>query len=316
VSKASDNVASSIYEPFITGKGRRNINSGVITTRRIQNFYERILMELCINRFDWTGITDDPKVGISVRFMELTLMRFGLSVVFKENTTGKIIAMQGTPSGQMNWIQDPISFSVVGPLFGMKTLKADNCVPVWANFMRRSDMDIVSIYSQRLAELDMSIIINSKNARRTRVAFTNENQKLSMTNINRQIDEGTALVTLNMDQYSGETMANVLGTIDLGVDPDTITNLHILRTRIWGECMGMLGFDFANQDKKERLVAAEVDANNSQVDGMRFVNLNARKEAAMKINRKYGTNIDVDYHITTETSKAAADAMPNVGGFE
>lgn len=321
-----DAVMQGFYEPFLNGpNGVRNKNTGILTTERIEQLYIRILMELCMNRFKWTGIEDspdddpmipsgDPRVGISVRFMELTLMRYGLAVVFKEYSTGKIIAMQGTPSGQLNWIQDPVRFTVIGPHFGGKSIRADQCVPVWANYLRQSDMDIVLLYARRLAELDMSLIINARNARRTRVAFTNENQKLTAANINRQIDEGTALVQLNMELYNGENMSSILGSVDLGVDPDVLTELHTYRTRIWGECMGLLGFDFANQDKKERLVASEVDANNSQVDGMRAVNLNARKNACMKINRMFGTNINVEYHVTTETSSIAPPPPPVVGG--
>lgn len=317
--KRPDDVWNGFYEPFLNGNGRRNRNTGQVTTELIESLYRRILMELAMNRFKWTGIEADPdagdigdeRVGISVRFMELTLMRFGLSVVFKEFSTGKIIAMQGTPSGQLNWIQDPVRFTIVGPHFGSKSLRADQCVPVWANYLRTSDMDIVTLYARRMAELDMSLIINARNARRTRTAFTNENQKLTAVNINRQIDEGTALIQLNADVMNNETIGNVLGTVDLGVDPDQLINLHVFRTRLWGECMGLLGFDFANQDKKERLVAAEVDANNSQVDGMRAVNLNARKAACRKINKMFGTNINVEYHVTTETS---AIAPPAVGG--
>src|SRR5699024_8940304 len=76
----------------------------------------------------------------------------------------------------------------------------------------------------------------------------------------------------------------MLSALDLGVEPDSIEKLHILRTRIWNECMGLLGIDNANQDKKERLVADEVDANSDKVALSRAVNLKSRQNAAEQIN--------------------------------
>jgi hypothetical protein len=300
---------------------------------QIERMYQRILMDLCMNRFKWTGAED---TGISVRWLEMTLLRFGLAIVFQPPALDRIIAIQGAPAGNWNYIQDPTAYTVMGnnlsPLkMSGNTLSVSDkidketgeilqkgCVPIWSNYMRVPDLDIIEIYSKRLAQLDRSIEINSMSARRTRVAFANENQRLSVVNINRQIDAGESLIQVNADLYQDGSLDAIIKAMDLGVDPDTIEKLHILRTRIWGECMGFLGFDFANQDKKERLVASEVDANNSQVDGMRFVNLNARRDACQLINKKFGTSIGVEYHITSETSVAMTPPPPpaSVGGAE
>jgi hypothetical protein len=64
--------------------------------------------------------------------------------------------------------------------------------------------------------------------------------------------------------------------------------------------MGYLGIDNANQDKKERLVADEVDANDSQTSLMRNVNLQARQEACLLINKIYGLDVWVEYNTEVE----------------
>lgn len=300
--------ADYVYDTF--RNDNRN-NPSMARTAIIEQMYIRVLFDLCMNRFKWTGAED---TGISVRFMELTLLKFGLAVVFKEDSIDKVIAVQGAPSGQWNWIQDPIAYTVYGNLMRSKMISTRDCVPVWSNYMRRPDTDIIYIYAKRLAEIDRTIEINMASARRNKVAFVTENQRLSMVNINRQLDQGESFVQLNIDTFQDGTLDSALKAVDLGVDPDSIEKLHILRTRLWGECMGFLGFDFANQDKKERLVASEVDANNSQVDGMRFVNLNARRDACQLINKKYDLNLGVEYHITSETSDAAIPAAPELTG--
>jgi len=84
--------------------------------------------------------------------------------------------------------------------------------------------------------------------------------------------------------------------LDLGINEHALEKLHIVRTRLWSECMGLLGINNANQDKKERLVASEVDANDDQVSSMQYVNLNARRQACHMINARYGLDVSVEYN--------------------
>src|SRR5699024_8986379 len=131
----------------------------------------------------------------------------------------------------------------------------------------------------------------------TRYVVADENQRLSMTNIQRQADEG--------QQWIGISGANPIDTgqvqaVDLGIDKDLLMNLHILRTRRWAECMGLLGIDNSNNDKKERLVEAEVDSNKDQTSMMRLVNLKARRQAADQINQAYGLDVSVEYSTDRE----------------
>ena len=73
--------------------------------------------------------------------------------------------------------------------------------------------------------------------------------------------------------------------------------------------MTLLGIESANQDKKERLVSSEVDANDDQTSMMRYVNLNERREAVKKINKHYKLNIEVEY-FTDEERKAMMQGTP------
>jgi hypothetical protein len=80
--------------------------------------------------------------------------------------------------------------------------------------------------------------------------------------------------------------------------------------------MGMLGINGANQDKKERLVAAEVGANDEQVQASRNVALNARQFACEQINQLWGLNVSVDFKTpppvpgAEETAAAGGEQEP------
>jgi len=98
--------------------------------------------------------------------------------------------------------------------------------------------------------------------------------------------------------------------LDLGINPDSLEKLHILRTRKWNECMTLLGIDNANQDKKERLVASEVDANDGQIQSSAGVALNARQHAAEEINRRWPMlklSVEFDPDITGQMESAIDD---------
>lgn len=182
-------------------------------------------------------------------------------------------------------MDNPISYTLSGP--GMEQhfqgvqLAINKCVPIWPNYYRRTDWDIISTYSRKLAKIDRTIEINLDSARRTKVLVYDENTRLSAENINRMIDAGEASVRVKSD------LTGMVTALDLGVDPKSIETLSVVRGRLWSEAMGLLGINNANQDKKERLVESEVSANDDQIDNMRFVNLNARQEACLRMRKMF-----------------------------
>jgi hypothetical protein len=160
--------------------------------------------------------------------------------------------------------------------------------------MREPDLDIITLYSHKLAKFDRTIEIAADNMRKTKVvAASNENERLSVMNALKSIVQGDEAVFVT---DGGAAMISNMQVLDLGVDAMTLPNLMIARSKLWNECMGLLGINNANQDKKERLVAAEVGANDEQVEATRRIALNARQQAAKEIGRVFGVTVTVDYY--------------------
>lgn len=296
--------SDSYYHEFLFGEsGQFNFKTNPNVNREIiiERMYTRILTELATNRFKWSGL---PK-SVNLRYLEMQLFYRALAVFFYDTGTERFLALAGSPAGHINMMQEPTAFQVYGSNYVGKTIGARNCVPIWANYLRMPDTDIIRIFAERMANIDRTIEINLKNARRSKVAFVTENTALSVDNIVKQIDEGTPYIK------ASRSMENVITAVDLGVEPHTIEKLSIIRARTWGECMTLLGIDNANQDKKERLVASEVDANDDQVNSTRWVNLNSRRTAAEQINDKYpGLNVTVDYNADIQTE------LPAIGDYD
>jgi hypothetical protein len=295
VSKKTDGVMEHLYKPELMNVGRHASNQAQNQFNDLYRMYHNQLTELCVNRFDWQGLPPE----IDPRFLEMTLFRNALSVFYYDNRYERFLSLRGSSAGAWNMYDNPTGFQVVGNAFVGRYIPASHCVPIWANYTRRPDTDIVRIYARKLANLDLTIEINSDNARRGKVFAIPENQKLSAQNYVDQINRGEPIIFVNSAAFD-PTADGSLTALDLGVNPDTIINLDILHARVWGRVMGLLGIDNANQDKRERLVAAEVQANDGQVENMRRVNLNAREQACQQINDMFGLNVSVRFHVDGE----------------
>lgn len=265
-----------------------------------QNMYARHLIELCVNRFEWVGLpeTVDP------RFLELTLMQRALTVFFKDEgskdrgftNTGEFFCLPAAGGGMLN-IQDvPTHFQVTAQngLFNARLSavgKDRECVPIWANYMRHPEMDKVALFSQKLAEVDRTIEIAEMNLRKTRIVQVPENKRLTYTNLMRQHEEGVPVI------YGVESLNAIesIESLDISSDAGAVSTLWDAKNQRWNECMTMLGINNANQDKKERLVSAEVGANDEQVQATRNIALNSRQYACEQINEVFGLNVSVDF---------------------
>ena len=94
---------------------------------------------------------------------------------------------------------------------------------------------------------------------------------------------------------SGYNLTDSIHALDLGLHPQTIETVRLEKNQVWNECMTMLGIQSANQDKKERLVADEVGANNGQMIAARKALLKPRREAVDRINQMFNLNISVEW---------------------
>src|SRR6185312_950112 len=179
-------VTSDFYAPFLATGQPFAYNPVNVETAQLQSMYIRVLQELSANRFKWDGMPPT----IDERFLELELMRSGLVVFYYAKEYRRYLALKATGFGKNNMYDNPTSFHVTGGGHIQKTLKPTECVPIYSNYLRVPDMDIVQIYARKLAQIDRTIEINSTNMRQSKIIVSTESERLSMVNIAKQIDEG------------------------------------------------------------------------------------------------------------------------------
>lgn len=280
--KNTDGVHYNVYSKF-------KPNSGLNRQRDYYNFYYNQLEELAINRFKWTGLPDT----IDRRFLEVTLFRHGLSVFYFDTDFDRFLALRGAGVGQINMYDNPTQFAVHGGTgIVNKQLNPDECVPIYSSYNRKVEMQTIELFASELAEISTTISINIKGMRNTHIITVPENKRLSYVNLMKQIREGDPIIW-GTDSLSPDEYMNVF---NLGIDKEYVLNLQVAKQKIWNECMQHLGINNANQEKKERLISGEVDANDEQVEQSKTAALNARKYAVEQINKRYGLNVCVEWN--------------------
>jgi len=256
------------------------------------NMYYELLMLMATSIYEWVNLPE----SIDQRFLEITLFNRGLALFFFDDRFNAFLATQATPQGKINMYNNPVAFHAFASNGYNKHLKASECVPIWSNFLRRPDINAVRIYARRLADIDRAVDVNL-NAQKTPIFIAvSESQRLTVINLVKQYT-GNEPIILGADGILDPSQMQY-------ISPDApyiVDKLLTDKGKIWNEIMTILGINNANMDKRERLVADEVNANTGQVEANRLVHLNSRRFACEEINRKYDLNVDVMHRTDFES---------------
>lgn len=283
--------------------------------------YIRILTELSCNRFKWTGLP----ASIDERFLELTLFNQALAVFYYEDRFARYLCQRATSSGPVNQYDNPTTFTVTGngsanlnrtlhagnqweeyvevstdEETGIETsakkyrLIAAECVPIWGNYLRVPDKDIVYVFAQRLAKIDQVIMNNLEAMDYTTIVAVPEEKRHTYMNVLKERRSGKPI--LFGVEGLGTDIENSIKAWPVAPDKDIPLNLQISKSRIWNECMTLLGINNANMDKKERVVSNEVESNDDQVVSNRGIALNSRKIAVEQIRARFKLSLDVGWN--------------------
>lgn len=299
--------SNSFYDPFRT-------NPQTDRTLVVERMYMRLLTEWAATRFKWVNLPDT----IDPRFIEQELFYKAFVLFYFDPRFDRHLAVRGAIQGPMNIYDNPTKFRTIGiATYASIDLESDTCVPIWGSYSRLPSRDIVLVYARRLAQLDISIEINAKNMRMNKIVKVEESQRLTMVNALRSLDEGN--IVFGTDALNMEA----IDTLDLGVQPANLAALRDEKNQVWNEAMTLLGITNSNQDKKERLVAAEATGSDGQVLAARNSEMKPRQEACNQINRLWpdlnvSVEWDLDAHdeIDNENSEVAADGDGEVAQLD
>lgn len=264
------------------------------------NFYLDRLTELSISMFDWQNLPD----SVDARFLERTLFLNGCAVFFRDEDLtddmlegkdlGTLLALPVMINGTWDVYNVPLRRRAYATNGYQKELTNKDSVVIYNNMLRTNSINPCKLYAKRLWNLDRTIDVNA-NAQKTPILIqATEEQRLTLLNLYQQWDGNEPVIfgTNNLD-------VNALKSISTGA-PFVANDLYELRNQIWNEALTYLGISNVNNLKRERMITDEVQRNQGGTMASRYSRLEARREAAKKINSMFGTNIEVYYKDDTK----------------
>jgi hypothetical protein len=252
-------------------------------------YYQR-LTDYALSMFEWKGLPD----SINRRFLELTILYQGRAVFFEDPNLG-YLAMPVNYGGVINYYHEPTNYKAYSIDY-QRDLDLNTGVIIWNNFSRTSIMPIIQEYARRLYMVERAMDVNIQTQKFPVVFLTDESQRLTMQNLMEQFDGNEPFIFGNKTGFNPDSVQ----ALQTGI-PFVADKLMEYKHNLWNEAMTFLGIGNAKQDKKERLVEAEVSSNDEQIQSSRFVMLQARQYACELINKMFpDLNISVDFKLNQE----------------
>lgn len=260
-------------------------------------YYNR-LRDYAMNLFEWKGLPD----SINVRFLENTMIDEGRCIFFKDDSLG-YLALPVQYGGQVNVYNEPTSYKAVTIHYN-KDLTPDNAVIIWGMYSRLTMHHIISAFARRLYQVERTMDVNIQAQKTPVLILADESQRLTMQNAYMQYDGNEPFIFGNKSGFDKDAI-QVFKTDA----PFVSDKLQEYKHNLWNEAMTFLGVGNAKQDKRERLVSDEVKANDEQIQGARYIMLNARQDACKEINKMFGLNVSVDFKLNVHDEVEDQDGL-------
>lgn len=247
--------------------------------------YLNRLTELAISMFEWKNLPDT----VDERYLELHLFETGCVVYFQDDILGDL-CLDSITNGKLSVYGDPLlRRAYSGYNNYQKLVSYKDSVIIWNNLLHTNSILDVKMFARRLYNIDRIIDVNA-NAQKTPVLLQgSEKQRLTLLNLYKEYDGNAPFIfgDKNLDINSLKAFSTNA--------PYVCDKLYQLKTQIWNEALTYLGISNINIQKKERLITDEVTRNQGGTIASRYSRLESRRKAVKKINKMFGTNIEVNY---------------------
>lgn len=273
-----------LYEPICKSSvelGAPTYWQTAAKNRREVQMYRDWILNLAMQRYEWIGLpeTCDP------RYLEWILATQGVATIANIDPLGWL-STQATTSGTPNIYDNPTRWESIGNNGHHAPVTPENGVLVWSNTLRFPEWNFIDIYANRLAHYDIALEANLTQQMIPWIISGPYEREADMINMVKQAAGGEpAVIGLkSINEVDVQLMAT-----PVDFKGEEIQNA---KARTWGEVYTFLGID--NLDRKgERMIEDEVNANNDPVNKRLLDGLSARRQAANKLNERFGLDIIV-----------------------
>lgn len=271
-----------------------------VKNTRLQRYFRKYLLQKAISVFKWTLPEEWDK-----DYFLYTLYMLGFVSIFYTDRYG-VICQQCSPGGY-NLYYRPSYVVVSNPLLPKSlTLNIDrDCALVKLQPDYSSILDIVGYYADQLALASEALGVNLVNTK-SGVVFGAENKAQAETfkKMFDNLSEGDPATVI------GKNLLNDDGTPtwfpftqhikESYVASDILSDMRKIEAMFDTE----IGIPNANTDKRERLIADEVNANNVETATRCELWLESIRTGFKKANDMFGLQLAVDWRVNPQTDIA------------
>lgn len=270
--------------------GNYNIMSFDSMAKQLNNltftFYYNWLMQMARSLFVYKGLPE----GIKSEWIEKFLYYEGECAFFKDKIIGEMVT-KCTDYGGYNNYDEPVKLRVYGTNYQAKELtNGKDVVMIKNNVERIPTSKAIKLFAWRLTEATRTIDVNITAQKTPIIIRCTDKQKNTLKQMFQQYNDNEIKIMVDKSLDPTSEIFEVLKTNA----PIVFDKLQLQKHAIWNEVMTFMGINNANQDKKERLVDDEVQANNEQVEYSANTMLQTRKQACEEINKMFKLNISVE----------------------
>lgn len=249
--------------------------------------YKRQLLTLAENVFEFKNLPN----FIDTAYMNKQLLRNGGIAFFKDEfISDEPIALPYTNVGKLDVYGRPTQIEVISRNGYTRTLNQDEFVIMYDNNGRYPLwLDIIQ-YAERMAQATRVIDINLAQQKTPRFWKTKTEKERSVKDLINNVD-GYENVVITYDNIDLDDT-----TVVLEPAPYIADKVDLAKDKIYNEFLRLIGIANLSYQKKERNISDEIQAMQGGTVASRYSRFEPRQKAIEEINKKWGTNIEVQYY--------------------
>lgn len=276
------------HTPATNGTFAGQFNS-ILTATQLNQIYQCYFMNIAATVFEWENLPDT----VDADFLEFALIQDGKAAFCNDRDRG-FLGLRAADQSVLNLYGYPVKINGYGINFN-QDYNADEFVLIKNNPMWTPTLLYINYFVDKIAKTQQIIDINV-NAQKTPVILKGtSNQKLALANLFAKYDGSQGYIFIDKDNDFNDCF----GSVNTGA-PLVAKDLYNLLESYKAEFLSFLGVNNVQNEKAERLITDEVNANNQFVSINLETMLYERKNACKLINERFGLDLSVKPRVQSE----------------
>lgn len=262
------------------------INSQLNNFKTYKQYLDKMLM-LAMNVFQFDGI--DNFVDMSV--INLELVTKGSVAFFYDEVIEKVIALPYSKLGKLDMYNRPTKIMVRaknGQYY--RSLSQGEFVIMYDNESKLPIYSNILSTAERLSLIKRTMDINIRQQQTPRFWKTSEDNKKTINDLINEVEANVNTIITYDNIDLDET------NLILSPAPYVADKLNDAKKEEWAEFLELIGISNLSVQKKERVIRDEIISTMGGTIASRYSRFASRKKAIEEINKKWNTNIKVEFY--------------------